>query len=145
MMWPSGSMITPDPDPGLFGTRSCGSSRPLPVVVMGKRFTTDGLAASANSVITVWISSNNCRPVDVPAVPTGISAASAEARRRDEEKRIPTGSRRGDSRIVRIDPLFPVYHPEVRKFTGKRHSQAIGSGLLYADLVLRVCVNHTAT
>jgi hypothetical protein len=42
---------------------------------MGKRLTTEGFAASANSVITVWISSRRRRPLEVLEVDVDGSAA----------------------------------------------------------------------
>src|SRR6476646_8176068 len=65
MMCPSGVMMTPAPEPGALGTRSGVNSRPFPVRLMGKRLTTEGLAASANSVKTVCISSRSRKPLDV--------------------------------------------------------------------------------
>src|SRR4029078_12507386 len=74
MMCPSGVMMTPAPEPGVLGTRSGVNSRPFPVRLMGKRLTTEGLAASANSVMTVCISSRSRKPLDVLGRSPGGSA-----------------------------------------------------------------------
>ncbi len=52
MMYPSLSIIRPEPDPEAFGVRSPDPSRDRPVFGRGNRFTTDGLACSARLVIT---------------------------------------------------------------------------------------------
>src|SRR5215467_4022585 len=78
MMCPSGVIITPAPDPGAFGIRSCAKSRPLPVALIGNKLTTEGFADSASSVMTDCISSSIRRPLAVLELEAGGSAAEAK-------------------------------------------------------------------
>src|SRR4029077_18803329 len=77
-MCPSGSMMTPDPDPEALGARSWGNPSPRPSGDRGMRFTTEGFADSAKSVMTVCISSSNRRPGESPDFAVEVSAAANE-------------------------------------------------------------------
>src|SRR5215467_6939553 len=79
MMCPSGVIITPAPDPGAFGIRSCAKSRPLPVALIGNKLTTEGFADSASSVMTDCISSSIRSPLAVLVLEAGGSVAETKA------------------------------------------------------------------
>src|SRR5574340_545248 len=118
IMWPFGSTMTPEPDPVEFGTRSPDPSRDRPGAWMGKMLTTEDLASSARSVMTLCRSSNRRSPGDslcvdvpwsVPARPTPASPNSHAERTTISMRSVDENSRvfmmatsSGDYTLVRL-------------------------------------------